>query len=83
MNGIIEVLKMNPTLSIILGFILAVFLAYLFRDTISLYIKKKYNLFDEDEVKKAITNIPITKEDNFIKLESLSDEVIKQLKDNK
>lgn len=83
MGGIIEVLKMNPTLSIILGFVLAVFLAYLFRDTISLYIKKKYNLFDEDEIRKAITNIPITKKDNFIKLESLSDEVIKQLKDNK
>lgn len=83
MDGIIEILKMNPTLSIILGFVLAVFLAYLFRDTISLYIKKKYNLFDEDEVKKAITSIPTTKEDNFIKLESLSDEVIKQLKDNK
>ena len=54
MENIIELLKMNPTLAMILGFLLACFLAFLFRDTIALYIKKKYNLLDSNEVSKIV-----------------------------
>lgn len=57
MESILELLKMSPAISIVLGFIFAGFLAYLFRDTIALYIKKKYNLFDKEEVKDIVKKI--------------------------
>lgn len=67
MEYILELLKMSPVLSIVLGFIFAGFLAYLFRDTIALYIKKKYNLLDIEEVsfiiRKAAYEVELTSED--------------------
>lgn len=54
MNEIIELLKLSPGLSITLGFIFAGFTAWLFKDLIVLYVKKKYDLFDLEEIRKAI-----------------------------
>ena len=75
---------MSPVLSIILGFIFAGFLAYLFRDTIALYIKKKYNLLDIEEVsfiiRKAAYEVDLTSEDDKRSRE-LSEHIIEKLKD--
>ena len=84
MGNILELLKMSPVLSIVLGFILAGFLAYLFRDTIALYIKKKYNLLDIEEVsfiiRKAAYEVDLTSEDDKRSRE-LSEHIIEKLKD--
>ena len=83
MEHILELLKMSPVLSIVLGFIFAGFLAYLFRDTIALYIKKKYNLLDIEEVsfiiRKAAYEIELTSEDAKRSRE-LSENLIKKVK---
>ena len=83
MESILELLKMSPVLSIILGFIFAGFLAYLFRDTIALYIKKKYNLLDIEEVsfiiRKAAYDIELTSE-NVKRSRELSENLIKKVK---
>lgn len=51
---IFELLSKNPTLSILLGFVLAGFLAFLFRSVIASHFKKKYDLYDREEVSKAL-----------------------------
>lgn len=83
MEHILELLKMSPVLSIVLGFIFAGFLAYLFRDTIALYIKKKYNLLDIEEVsfiiRKAAYEVELTSEDAKRSRE-LSENLIKKVK---
>jgi hypothetical protein len=84
MESILELLKMSPVLSIILGFIFAGFLAYLFRDTIALYIKKKYNLLDIEEVsfiiRKAAYEVNLTSEDDKRSRE-LSENLIEKVKE--
>lgn len=84
MESILELLKMSPVLSIILGFIFAGFLAYLFRDTIALYIKKKYNLLDIEEVsfiiRKAAYEVDLTSEDDKRSRE-LSENLIEKVKE--
>lgn len=84
MEHILELLKMSPVLSIVLGFIFAGFLAYLFRDTIALYIKKKYNLLDIEEVsfiiRKAAYEVELTSEDARRSRE-LSEHIIEKLED--
>ena len=86
MGNILELLKMSPVLSIVLGFILAGFLAYLFRDTIALYIKKKYNLLDIEEVsfiiRKAAYEVELTSEDAKRSRE-LGENIIEKLEDVK
>ena len=52
---IFDLLSQSPTLSISLGFLLAGFLAYIFRSLIKDYIKKKYNLYDVSQIEKALT----------------------------
>lgn len=44
---------MKPVLSIVLGFVLAIFTMVFFRNLIIAYIKKKFNLYSEEEVRKA------------------------------
>ena len=84
MESILELLKMSPAISIILGFIFAGFLAYLFRDTIALYIKKKYNLLDIKEVsliiRKAAYEVNLTSEDDKRSRE-LSEDLIEKVKE--
>ena len=84
MESILELLKMSPAISIILGFIFAGFLAYLFRDTIALYIKKKYNLLDIEEVsfiiRKAAYEVDLTSEDDKRSRE-LSENLIEKVKE--
>ncbi len=86
MESILELLKMSPVLSIILGFIFAGFLAYLFRDTIALYIKKKYNLLDIEEVsfiiRKSAYEAELTSEDGKRSRE-LGEYIIEKLEDVK
>ena len=57
-ESIFALLSASPVVSIVLGFLLAGFLAFLFRDLITDlirdYIKKKYNLYDEAEIKLAL-----------------------------
>lgn len=92
MNEIIELLKLSPGLSITLGFIFAAFMAWLFRDLIVLYVKKKYELYDVSEIKhsvnKAITDIELleTLEGNHIldkKVLSITSKVTKSLRDER
>lgn len=47
---IFSLLSQQPILSISLGFLLAGFLAYVFRGV----IKKKYNLYSEQEIRTAL-----------------------------
>lgn len=54
MNEIIELLKLSPGLGITLGFIFAAFIAWMFKDLIILYVKKKYDLFNITEITRAI-----------------------------
>ena len=86
MNSILELLKMSPVLSIILGFIFAGFLAYLFRDTIALYIKKKYNLLDIEEVSFIIRKTTYEAElpsEDVKRSRELSEHIIEKLEDVK
>ena len=53
-DNIFALLSASPIISIVLGFILAGFLAFIFQDVIKQYIKKKYNLYDEAEIKLAL-----------------------------
>lgn len=53
-DKVFELLYMQPLVSICLGFVLAGFLAWVFRSVITSYIRKKYNLYDEKEVLMAI-----------------------------
>ena len=57
MNEIIELLKLSPGLGITLGFIFAAFIAWLFKDLIVLYVKKKYDLFDLNEIRYSVSKI--------------------------
>lgn len=50
METLTKILEFNPILTLILGFVLAVIAMILFRKEIKAYIKKRYNLFDEEQV---------------------------------
>lgn len=54
MEAIINILEYNPILTLIFGFVLAFVAMWLFRSEIKAYIKKKYNLFDEEQVLNLI-----------------------------
>lgn len=53
MDRIFDLLEKQPALSISLGFVLAIVLAWIFKDVIISIIKKKLNLYDEDEIWEA------------------------------
>lgn len=53
-ESIFALLSASPVVSIVLGFLLAGFLAFIFQDLIRDYIKKKYGLYDEAEIKLAL-----------------------------
>lgn len=53
-ESIFALLSASPVVSIVLGFLLAGFLAFVFQDLIRGYIKKKYGLYDEAEIKLAL-----------------------------
>lgn len=50
METLIKILEYNPILTLIFGFILALVAMWLFRAEIKEYIRKKYNLYTEEEV---------------------------------
>lgn len=54
METLTNILEYNPILTLIFGFILALVAMWLFRAEIKAYIKKKYNLFDEEQVLNLI-----------------------------
>jgi hypothetical protein len=54
METLTKILEYNPILTLIFGFILALVAMWLFREEIKAYIKKKYNLFDEEQVLNLI-----------------------------
>ena len=56
-DKIFALLHEQPLVSIILGFVLAGFLAFVFRDLIVQIIKKKLNLYNEVEIAKAYQNV--------------------------
>lgn len=53
MEKLFELLQMQPALSIIFGALLTGFLMWLLKDQIVEYVKKRYNLYTEDEIKKS------------------------------
>lgn len=64
-DQIFSLLQAQPILSISLGFVLAVLIMILFKDLIKSYIKKKYQLYDETEVKSAV--VKASEERSFYK----------------
>lgn len=54
METLTKILEYNPILTLIFGFVLALVAMWLFRAEIKAYIKKKYNLFDEEQVLNLI-----------------------------
>lgn len=84
---IFALLAASPVLSISLGFALAGFLAFVFRDVIKSYIKKKYELYDEAEIKRALEK---STEDNSMYAKasekltpSIETRILKHLKEGK
>lgn len=63
LESVFALLSASPVVSIVLGFLLAGFLAFIFKELIRDYIKKKYNLYDEDEIKVALEKS--TKDNDF------------------
>ena len=61
MEQIFELLKLQPIISIVLGFILSGFLAWLFKDVIADYFRKKYDLYNLTEIKKAVNDLSAEK----------------------
>ena len=53
-DKIFSLLQAQPLVSIILGFLLAGFLAWILKDQIRLYVKKRYDLYDTNEIKDAV-----------------------------
>lgn len=86
LEQIFTLLSTQPILSITFGFLLAGFLAFIFKDVIKQYIKKKYNLYDEEDIKVALNKVT---EDNAFYLKtsekltpSLETRILKHLKDS-
>lgn len=52
-DKIFELLNQQPILSISLGFVLAIVLAIIFRKLIIDYVRKKYNLYSETDIRNA------------------------------
>ena len=85
MEQIFELLKLQPIISIVLGFILSGFLAWLFRDVIEDYLRKKYELYDSDEIKKAVNDLTtekLTKGRISLGVD-LDEQLVEKLKQNK
>lgn len=61
MEQLFELLKLQPILSIALGFVLSGFLAWLFKDVIADYFRKKYDLYNLTEIKKAVNDLSAEK----------------------
>lgn len=55
-DKIFTLLSAEPLVSIILGFLLAGFLAWVFRGVITMYIKKHYGLYSEEDIKTAMND---------------------------
>lgn len=85
MEQIFELLKLRPIISIVLGFILSGFLAWLFIDVIEDYLRKKYELYDSDEIKKAVNDLTTEKlTKGRISLGfDLDEQLVEKLKQNK
>lgn len=85
MEQIFELLKLQPIISIVLGFILSGFLAWLFIDVIEDYLRKKYELYDSDEIKKAVNDLTTEKlTKGRISLGfDLDEQLVEKLKQNK
>ena len=61
MEQLFELLKLQPILSIALGFALSGFLAWLFKDVIADYLRKKYDLYSLPEIKNAVNDLSAEK----------------------
>lgn len=53
MEQLFSLLQASPVLSIVLIFVLVMFLSYVFKDTIVKILKKRFNLYDEQEIRSA------------------------------
>ena len=54
MEQIFELLKLRPIISIVLGFILSGFLAWLFRDVIEDYLRKNMSYMTQMKLRKQL-----------------------------
>lgn len=54
LEKLFALMSMSPTISIILIFLLAGFLVYLLKDVIKDIVKKRFGLYDENEVQEAL-----------------------------
>lgn len=85
MEQLFELLKLRPILSIALGFVLSGFLAWLFRDVIAEYLRKKYDLYNPAEIKKAVNDLSaekLTKGRLSLGFD-LDEQLVQKLKQNK
>lgn len=56
-NETFKLLSLHPMLSIILGFLLSIFIFWVFRDEIKDYVRKKYNLYSKEEILIKLTEV--------------------------
>ena len=85
MEQLFELLKLQPIISIVLGFILSGVLVWLFRDVTEDYLRKKYELYDSDEIKKAVNDLTtekLTKGRLSLGFD-LDEQLVEKLKQNK
>lgn len=54
MEHVFEILKQRPTLTIILGFVLALVLIFILKNQIIDWVKKRYGLFSKYEITEAM-----------------------------
>ena len=53
-DKVFEILGQVPWLTILMSFLLAGFIAWLLRAQIVAWVKRRYNLYDENEVHEAV-----------------------------
>ena len=86
MEQLFSLLQASPVLSIVLIFVLVMFLSYVFKDTIVKILKKRFDLYDEEDIRSAgiITSNseyrPLEEKDSFI---GYNEKVIETLKEFK
>lgn len=82
---IFALLSAQPLVSIVLGFLLAGFLAFVFKGVITDYLRKKFDLYDRSEIRRAvlIADAEVTANDNLkIQAEGDSEILLKRVEEN-
>lgn len=55
LEKLFALMQLNPVLSLVLLFVLIVIILFLFKNVIVDYIRKKYDLYNREEISKALS----------------------------